>query len=235
MYLILFWLTVVLQAVCLPFYIDFRFDKIPYKLQKMICSTLFLLAGFFAFMYAGKPTAYPVLIGAALMMSWIGDFVLSSSSKGAQFIIGLVSFLIAHVLFVTAFCVAGNRAYGAKYVTVYEISAAVLIVAAFYIVSRKVKLELGEMLISVLIYAAAISMMTVKAVSVGLSAIASGDGRAYLILCLMSAAVLLFVCSDAMLVIIIFKNKQNQKTECINIATYYIAQMIFAGSIMLLS
>ena len=235
MYLVLFLLTVVLQAVCLPFYIDFRFDKIPYKLQKMICSTLFLLAGVFAFMYAGKPTAYPILICVAFVMSWIGDLVLSSSSKGAQFIVGLLSFLIAHVLFVTAFCVAGNRAYSAKYVTIYEIAAAVLIVISFYIVSLKIKLELGEMLVPVLIYAAAISMMLVKAVSVGVSAIVSGGGHAYLILCLMSAAALLFVCSDATLAVIIFKNKQNQKTELINIATYYIAQMIFAASIMLLS
>lgn len=235
MYLILFWLTVLFQAVCLPFYIDFRFDKIPYKLQKMICSTLFLLAGVFAFLYAGNLTAYPILILSAFVMSWVGDLVLSSSSKGVNFIVGLLSFLIAHVLFVTAFCVAGNRVYGAKYVTVYEVLAALLIVAVFYILSRRLKLELGEMLAPVLVYAAAISMMVVKAASVGAAAIAAKSDNAYLILCLMCAAALLFVCSDAMLVVIIFKDKRNQKTELINIGTYYIAQMIFAGSIMLLS
>ncbi|MDD6021634.1 MAG: lysoplasmalogenase family protein [Oscillospiraceae bacterium] len=235
MYLFLFWLTVALQAVCLPLYIDFRFDKIPFKLQKMICSTLFLLAALFAFLYAGRATAYPALVGAALILSWIGDLVLSSSSESAQFAAGLGGFLAAHILFIAAFCVSGNRLYGAEYITVSEIAAAAVIAAAFFLLSRKLKIVFGKMLLPVLLYAAAISLMLVKAAGVGASAISAGAQNAYAILPIMTAAALLFITSDATLVLIIFKNMRSQKTELVNIGTYYIAQMIFAGSIMLLS
>ena len=218
----------------MPFYIDFGFKKIPYTLQKMICSSLFLFAGIFAFGMCDFPNNWFFrLIIVAFIFSWIGDLALAKVSKGLRFIIGLVSFLIAHICYIIAFHFANQMLFGnISFLTKAEAFAVILVFALFVCLKFVVKVKFGGLGIAVAVYALTISLMLVKAFSLGLRALSYGSANSSVILYVLSLAAVLFVISDAVLVLILFKGKYNQMTELINIATYYAAQLLFAFSMI---
>ena len=74
------------------------------RLLKMAASTAtigFLLAT------AAEPTAYMWFLFAALTLSWVGDLALTFEGR-TPFIVGLVSFAAAHVVYTVAFVVRGG-------------------------------------------------------------------------------------------------------------------------------
>ncbi len=234
MFKILYFVCFALQVPASALFIDFRFKKIPNKFQKMICSTLFIFAAVFAFLENGAMSFYTGAILAGLVFAWIGDLALSASSKGAEFIIGLLSFLLTHCSYIVAFHSAEKRLFSARFLTLGEAAAVAVMLVILIAVKKAIKLELKDMAAPVFAYAAAISLMTVKTFSLGLRCVFTHAVNAYLTLAVLGTAAVMMVVSDPVLVLILFMNKFNQKTELINDASYYLAQMLFAGSIMLL-
>ena len=236
MFLYLFFTTVVLQIVWLPFYVDFGFKKIPYTPQKMICSTLFLLGGIFAVIYSGSPNWYSRLIIIAFVFSWIGDLALAKNSTGWRFVTGLSAFLIAHICYIVSFYYAGKILFSeTKFISLYEAVGLAVVFIILLRLKSKLQIKFGSLAAPVALYALAICTMLIKAVSTGMRALMLHSANAYAIFTLFLLAAVLFVISDAVLVLILFKNKYSQLTEGINIVTYYIAQMLFAGSIILVN
>ena len=234
MYLILFFACVAMQIIWLPFYVDFGFMKIPYTPQKMICSTLFIAAGAFAAAYCECPSRYSIFILIAFVLSWAGDLALAKNSRGWRFVCGLSSFLLAHVCFIVSFYYAQKIMFcETKFITKGEIVAIIAVFAVLLMLKAVLKIKFGSLSAPVAVYALAICTMLVKAFYVGIRAVMLGVPHAYPTAAVLMTAAVLFVISDAVLVLILFKDKYSQLTEGVNIVTYYIAQMLFAGSIIL--
>ncbi len=72
---------------------------------KMVASSCFLYIAFSTFWYNDVPNyLYPTMVGiiAGLVFSWLGDLLLLSRAP-AIFLLGLISFFLAHVCYIVAF------------------------------------------------------------------------------------------------------------------------------------
>ena len=73
---------------------------------KMIASTAFVGVAAISGAFQSR---YGRIVVIALLFSWLGDLLLTGETE-RHFLFGLVSFLLAHVAYVIAFCVRGlNR------------------------------------------------------------------------------------------------------------------------------
>ena len=112
-YRILMAITILLLAGVVPFFLKAGWPKKTKKslLLKMICSTLFILVGVLSILLAGRFSHYALWILCGLGFSWLGDFFLHVSSKMLYFLLGLFSFLTAHIFYVVAFCTALQKTF----------------------------------------------------------------------------------------------------------------------------
>ena len=114
------------------------------------------ILGFGAYFYRKFPTQNTVL--AALLLSWIGDVILLFTDLGEiYFILGLIFFLIAHILYCILFNKL-NRIRKKQNKTFFVIGS---ILIAVYLISMVSFLmpHLGDLEIPVSIYATVISIM----------------------------------------------------------------------------
>lgn len=218
----------VICAMVFP-YIDALGNKKPYKLKKMICSTSFVMCAVFASLYRGSFSAYAILMLAGFVMSWLGDLFLAFSLKGKMFILGLLSFLAAHIMYLLSFTKAISRISGSMRFKVYEfvISASIFVICV--LVKHFAKIKLSEMAIPVALYAVVISFMLSRSLRLAVELMSGGRTAEAIITALGSV---LFVVSDAVLVFIIFKGKNDKITQGMNLVTYYLAQIFLAGTII---
>jgi uncharacterized membrane protein YhhN len=120
---------------------------------KLLASTSFIAAAISAGALASR---YGVVILAGLVFAWFGDAFLIGNSE-RWFLLGLVSFLLTHVAFVTAFVEAGvdrNWAFGA--------TVPVLIIAMLILLWLGPHVP-GTLVWPVRIYTAVISLMVITA------------------------------------------------------------------------
>ncbi|MGN0467297.1 MAG: lysoplasmalogenase, partial [Acutalibacteraceae bacterium] len=150
-------------AVLVPVYVNCLSNKKPYKLKKMICSSLFLLQALAAVLYNGGFSVFSALMLAGLVLSWIGDLFLAVSLKGTPFILGLASFLLAHVMYVISFSRSISDISKSAMIKPFEIAVVIIMLIVCLIVKKKAEIKLGEMAIPVLFYALAISFMLARA------------------------------------------------------------------------
>ena len=210
-YRILMAITILLLAGVVPFFLKAGWPKKTKKslLLKMICSTLFILVGVLSILLAGRFSHYALWILCGLGFSWLGDFFLHVSSKMLYFLLGLFSFLTAHIFYVVAFCTALQKTFPeAGFFNPYEC----LCIAAVVIIG--------------------LVTMMVKASSLGIRCLIAGTP-----LCGAAAAVLIvgslcFVLSDATLAMLNFGPKKTFPLKCFNIGTYYAAQVLLASTIL---
>lgn len=97
------WHAVIVLSVILLLVAESRNSQLGRWLTKPIASAGFLLL---AHANGAFGTTYGVIIFVALCLCFLGDIFLIPKSKGA-FLIGLVSFLLGHVAFATAFALMG--------------------------------------------------------------------------------------------------------------------------------
>lgn len=120
---------------------------------KLLASTAFIATAISAGAFASR---YGVVILAGLALSWLGDAFLISSNE-RWFLLGLVSFLCAHVAYITAFVGAGvNRS--------WTLGAAIplIIIAVLVLLWLAPHVPVG-MMWPVRIYTAVISLMVITA------------------------------------------------------------------------
>ncbi|MFH1135720.1 MAG: lysoplasmalogenase [Pseudomonadota bacterium] len=139
------------------------FEKKEHNIGKLLTKTplsvLFVLA---AFVQPRPQEWYFNLIFAGLILCLAGDvFLVFSSSK--TFLVGLVSFLLGHVLYVSAFVVATHLK------TWLSWPALVVLAAGAAIFLFYLRPHLGEMFKPVLAYIVVISLMVIGALAVFLT------------------------------------------------------------------
>ncbi|WP_291286486.1 lysoplasmalogenase [Flavobacterium sp.] len=166
-----------------------------------------------------------ILLGA-LLFSWMGDVILLFADIGEiYFILGLLFFLIAHLLY----CVLFNKqAKRDIYINKVLFGAGSLLIA-FYLIGMIMFLmpNLGELRIPVIIYAAVISTMLLFAFNGGLSW--KKPGSFYVL-----AGAVSFVLSDSILAFNKF-HAPIEKSSFFIMLTYLVAQYLIVIGILKLN
>ncbi len=235
---ILFALAVVLEFVFVPLFLKYSWpDKCKKSLMyKMICSTLFVLAGLLAMKITGNNTSYAKLIIWGLVFGWLGDLFLHLlTDKIWVFGIGLVSFLVGHIFYIAAFQKAIYVSYPqAHTVAWYEVLLVLALVGliVFYAVKKKIDIK-NIMAVPVLLYALTISCMLVKALRFYVGAwFYGGSDHLFALFVTVAVGAIFFVLSDGSLGMILYGGEsKNRPLKIFNIATYFAAQILLASSI----
>jgi uncharacterized membrane protein YhhN len=161
----------------------------------------------------------------ALTFSWIGDVILMFADKGELFfILGLVSFLIGHILFITLFI--KQETINTPNKLIFGIG--ILAVAAYLYTMLTILLpSLGELKIPVSVYAFIISLMLVMAIRGALT------WRIPMNILILNGAVS-FVTSDSILAVNKFFTPLPNASLLI-MSTYLIAQYLITFGILKLN
>ena len=121
--------------------------------SKMTASSAFIAL---ALVSGALGTRYGKVVLAALAFSWIGDLLLTGTS-GQHFLFGLISFLLAHVMYIAAF---GIRGIDRTWFTSALLPFALVSVATSVWLTPHVP---ADMLIPVRIYTFVITLMVIAA------------------------------------------------------------------------
>ena len=206
-------------------------------LIKCVCSGWFILTGIASAAFSGGVSAYALFVLLGLTASFWGDFFLQLEDQEKYFVVGVFCFMAAHLLYITAFSLAAEKLFPERpFLSFWQAAAVAVVMAGLLIMILTARLKLGKMFVPGMMYIAAISLMFVKAVSLGLFAFFSLPaltGTAALVtLC---SGALLFVISDTVLVFIVFGGKSSLRMTAVNLYTYFIAQTLLALSVYMLA
>jgi len=160
----------------------------------------------------GEPTLYRTIITFGLFFSLLGDIFLMLPDD--HFLMGLVSFLLAHLAYIGAFGLGAGWA-------VYALALPPFLLfggAVWYLLSPR----LGKMRLPAFVYMLAILLMGWQAAN---QMLATGTTAALMAL----AGALLFLVSDSVLALNRFR-KAVPAAQVIILSTYYAAQMLIALS-----
>ena len=230
-------LIVLFSVVCLgvmPFFLIEQRKKVSAKslLLKMICASLFLAVGLFAYKSAGGSTyAKYMLLGLAL--SWVGDLGLHTWGKVAPVCkaVGTLSFLSAHVAYLTAY---HERIQALSPDTRFFIPTMLIPIligmAVYLLIIILTGTKLSVLMLPLSVYIFVLMLMCVKAIQLAHLSVGSSVFGAILL----SIGSLFFLLSDTSLGLLMFnkKIKQSFPTKIFNIATYFVAQLMLASTIL---
>ncbi len=185
-------------------------DSPALRLFKMLASTGFIAVALSA---GALSDSYGQIVLVALVLSWIGDLLLTFASRGA-FLGGLVAFLLGHVAYSVAF-----GTLGVDPVVGGLAAVAVAIIAVF--VWRWLAPHVGDMTAPVVAYIVVISVMVVLAFG------SYGEGATWLI----PVGATLFFASD----LFVARNQfvaPDTSNRIWGLPLYYLAQVLLALSVM---
>ena len=166
------------------------------------------------------------LLLSALLFSWIGDIILMFVDKAEiYFILGLVSFLLSHILYIILFSRQPKSAIKGNPLALYL--GAILILGYFFGMVGLLFPKLGPLQIPVMVYAAVITTMLFVAYKGSLT---WEKPAAYFIL----AGAIFFVLSDSILAVNKFYHPIAQSSFWI-MSTYILAQFFIVSGILRLN
>lgn len=187
---------------------------------KCLTSILFVFAGFCGYQKRKENKRFSNPMLAALFCSLAGDvFLALDKAEGILFILGVVSFALAHLMFSISFCrlSAVKKADFAGMFLVLGAEIAILCTGNF---------DFQGMFLVLVGYAAVISFMVVKALS--LWRCRRGKEKAvYLIM----AGGVLFLLSDNLLLFWLFGIGMPKEFQSVNWLLYYLAQGCLSASL----
>ena len=157
------------------------------------------------------PQVYRIAIIAGLLFSLAGDIFLMLPSD--RFVLGLVSFLIAHLVYIAAFTIDGARP---SYLT------ALPLLLYGGIMLRLLFPHLGRMRVPVLIYMLVILLMVWQAMNRWIDTSLTGSALAF-------AGACLFAASDSALALNRFR-RTFKSAQFLILTTYFAAQWLIALS-----
>ena len=231
--------AIALEFVFVPLFLKAMWPQKTKKslALKMVCTVLFISVGFLAVKISGNTTAFATLMLWGLVLGGVGDFFLHAGSKPVFFIVGLASFLAGHICYIGAFWRVVTQYFPeAGFISPAEIAAIVTIYGAFVGYSFYKHIDFGVALVPVILYAATLITMFVKASSLGLRLAAASIPNAGLICVILVAGSLQFLMSDSLWANINFNgHKKNRSMKNANIITYFGAQVLLACTILVIS
>ncbi|WP_136668216.1 lysoplasmalogenase [Flavobacterium sp. H122] len=194
-------------------------DEIAWYLKPVLLPFLILET------YSSEKFKTKNLLLSALVFSWIGDIVLMFTDKGElYFIFGLVSFLIAHVLFIFLFIKQNKE--NSKTPKLFWLSVLGVVFYLFGMLSLLFP-KLGDLKIPVAVYAITISLMLLLAIK-GYFNWSEPNNQTILF------GALFFISSDSILAINKF-HTELPKSGFFIMITYLIAQYLITEGIIRLN
>lgn len=218
----------------LEIYLGYRYMHYGKLINKMAASVPFVVTGIYLTL-AGTPRsmAYALLIIGGLAASFIGDWVLSYDLFGMKGLPGIVSFALAHILYITAFIVRVPFALKDLYLVIPWAVMLILEILA----KKKMKIDLGATAPAVLIYAMIIDAMVILGIR---AAVMTMDGGMSILRSIvLIAGVIMFIVSDAGVCLMMFDSRTEIKIkgktirlDPVNIFNYCGGQMLIAASVL---
>ncbi len=194
-------------------------DEIAWYLKPILLPFLILET------YSSENFKTKNLLLSALFFSWIGDIILMFADKGElYFIFGLVSFLIAHIIFILLFTKQEK-----ENTTTNKLFWVGLIIVGIYLFGMLSLLypSLGDLKIPVTVYAITISTMLLMAIK-GYFNWSKPNNLTVLL------GALIFVSSDSILAINKF-HSELPKSGFLIMITYIVAQFLITKGILSLN
>lgn len=238
---ILYFLCVAAEFYAVPTFLKYYW---PQKCKmsfiwKTISATLFVLSGFFAMKASGNSSPYADYIIWGLIFGMMGDLFLHALTKVMwPFVLGVLAFLTGHIFYIIAIQKAIRTTYPeAAVLEWYEILAIVAIAAftlAYLLLRKLIKKDNIPLIIGLSAYLMFLTSMVVKAFSfvIGEWAYGMNDHPVMIALTVALGAVLFFTSDITLGLMILNKERfETKKMRYFNIGTYFVAQLLIAGSI----
>lgn len=206
-----------LGGLIASFQSDFAMGAILFK---SAASVFFVLAGLYGVRRTKGNRKVSGTMLVALVCSLAGDILLAlDEGEGILFILGVVSFAAAHILFSCAFCMISS-------VRRMDIRAAVGVFSSLTLVLCLGNFDFQGLLPVLIGYAAIISFMVVKALSLW----RCRQGRERFVRLIMPGGVL-FLASDIVLLFWLFGIGVPKEVQSVNWVLYYLAQGCLSSSL----
>lgn len=201
-------------AVILLIHAEFRKDQRRIYVIKPLCTLLVIAMAVLSLRLPAHNSTYSLGVLLGLLFSFGGDLALMFQENRRAFMLGLVLFLLAHVVYALVFARLGGPS------PRDVLSAAILLLAGvgFYLLLRP---NLGRMRLPVIAYIVVISIMVSRAVSTLAGPVLSSR-QAWMV----TGGAILFYISDVILAAARF-----WRPWCyhrISLAFYYAGQMLIA-------
>lgn len=182
-------------------------------LLKSTASLFFVLAGVCGYIRCkdNRLCFLPILIAVICCMA--GDIFLALDSDGLLFVLGVISFAAAHVLFSVAFCKISP-------VKKTDIVATMVLLTGYFIFLCFFDLDFKGLFPIVILYAAIIAFMAIKALSLWPYRNYNVSGIKLLII-----GGVLFLISDMVLLFWLFGIHPAKEVQSLNWVLYYASQL----------
>lgn len=229
---IVFVLSVILEIVFVPLFLKASWPERCWKSlgYKMICASLFLIAGLCCIFSSGGFTQYAKLMFLGLLFGALGDLLIHFITKHAIInVFGGAAFFVGHIFYIAAFfSVLSEINPEAKLFNLWSVVVTVIYVAAYLAFAYLKKIKIGVLTVPVIFYALMLVTMLMSAIKLSVSLNTPG---AYLTLLL---GAMLFVSSDTTLSVFTFGGEKFRKKGLKNfyIITYFIAQILLGASVI---
>lgn len=229
--MLLYYANLILFLFSLFLLIYFSYThKGKYKfILKIITSLLFISIGVISHLYSQGDFYYFILIIAALIFSLFGDIFLAlkisdnNNRLNSVFLYGLISFSIAHIMYVFAFIHLNS------FSILDPVIAFILVFLTIITLKSNNSINFKNMFIPVCIYSFVILMMGLESIKLVLFTSISGTASYFLLV-----GPLLFIISDIILSFILFYKKASKILSGVNLITYYIGQLFLASTLLFL-
>lgn len=237
-HLAVFAILFILQFIFVP---QFLKAEIPNPCKKSLffkqtCSTIFLFSAVSAMIIAKNYSVFAILMLVGFCFSWLGDFLLHVRQDKLFFVLGLASFLVGHIFFTSAYCVAISRMFpGTPFLNLLQTIIYVILISALLFSVLKLGADFGSAFLPCFVYMNVVALMVVKAVSFSIQIVSNGlTAQNIYTAAALSIGAILFLASDYMLSMLNFIKGINihGTLRKINIYTYFFAQMFLATSIL---
>lgn len=210
----LYVLPLLVVAVVVLIAAEFSGKKRVIYVVKPLCTLLVILMALLSYRDPAHNADYSAGVLMGLVFSLGGDLALMFQERRKFFMLGLVFFLLAHIVYALVFGLLGRS-------SAWDIiSAAALLLAGigFY---RLIRPNLGKMRVPVIVYMVVISWMVNRAISTLASPLFS-RGQAWMV----AIGAVLFYVSDVILAAARFWKPW--RYHRLSLAFYYAGQMLFA-------
>lgn len=236
---ILLGLTVLAEIAAVPVFLKYYWPGRSKKsfMWKIISASLFVLCGFLCVKISGNNTPYASLMMWGLVLGFFGDIFLHSvQNKTWHFVVGFLSFLVGHIVYIVAFWKAIKTTYpGSPFFTWYELLATFALLAVMLTIMLKMNIFKGKkpLVVAFGAYGFILFTMLTKGLRYAIGEIVYGTNDNMLpIFLTVGLGAVLFTVSDIILGFTIPMGKTTRAVRCVNIVTYFIAQILFGVSIL---
>ncbi|MGB4660900.1 MAG: lysoplasmalogenase [Mobilitalea sp.] len=211
---------VIYWSVLLPLYIVKVKQKgsIEALGYKMILSTIFCTIGLFG-VIRQKADIFSLLIFAGMLFAIVGDYFLAYiKTDEKKFIIGILSFGITHILYIAAMITSEG-------LHIQEFLITAIVIAISYVISNKMKMEMGKAKWLLSGYSILVTFMAVKAVLM-----MNGNSQNPTLQLIFSIGAVMFLISDILLCVWKFYNDKQLLSNLVS-ALYFTGQLLIATAI----